>query len=166
MAARKPKVGVNKVTSKRPASPRAGKVTIEKERDPEPTVEIHEAGGKNERGEDVELSDKPITFFSRWREDNLIMETSYTEQVGSNKWVTHPAKVVKFNDRAFVTNDAEKIEFIRAHPRYGRELFEFGVEAHAERIEEIDDAGRIMELERQGRLSRIMESRIRKGLAS
>jgi hypothetical protein len=156
----KPKVGANKVTSKKLASPRAGTIDIKSERKPEPVVEIHAEDSE------VETSEKVITFFSRWREDQLVIEQAYNEQVGSNKWVTHPAKVCAFRDRAFVTNDAEKIEFIRKHPRYGFELFEFGNEKHKERIDKIDDSGRILELERQGRLARIMESRIKKGLAS
>lgn len=166
MAARKPKVGANKVSTKKPASPRQGKLDVKSEKQPEPVVEIHEEGGKNEQGEDVTLAPKAITFFSRYREDQLLIEQADTKQVGAKKWITIPAKVVAFRDRAFVTNDQEKIDFIRRHPRYGFELFEFGVEEHQERIDQIDDSGRIMELERQGRLSRIMESRIRKGLAS
>ena len=166
MATKKPKVGANKVTTKKPASPRRGKVEVKSEREPTPNVEVAKKGDKNPQGEEIKVTKTNITFFSRFREDELVMAQSYTEQVGPQKWRTVPAKTVKFRDRAFVTNDEEKIEFIRSHPRYGFELFEFGVEKHQDRIDSIDDSGRILELERQGRLARIMESRIKKGLAS
>ena len=93
------------------------------------------------------------------------METSRRVQVGPDKWVVEPARVIAFHDRAFVTNDKEKIDYIRGHGRYGKELFEFGNEKHKKRIEKIDDSGRILELEKQGRLAKIMESRTR-GMAS
>ncbi len=163
MTAKKASKGVN---------PRTGKLTI-KDGDPEPAVEIHMAGTdkyihtpQDTEVEKIAITDKPITFFSRFREDELLMETSRRVQVGPDKWVVEPARVIKFHDRAFVTNDQEKIDHIRQHGRFGFELFEFGNDKHKDRIEQIDDSGRILELEKQGRLSRIMESRIRVGAAS
>ena len=155
-----------KVSTKKPTSPRAGKIDIKHEHSPEPMVEIHETGAMGDDGEKIPLVEKPITFFSRYREDQLVIEQARNEQVGPQKWVTIPAKICAFQDRAFVTNDKEKIEFIRSHPRYGFELFEFGNDKHKARIDKIDDSGRILELEKQGRLARLMESRIRKGLDS
>jgi hypothetical protein len=107
----------------------------------------------------VKLTAKSYTFFSRYREDELLMSTAETVQVGQNKWKTIPAKLVKFRDRAIVTNDKEKIDFIRSHHYYGRQIFEFGVPAHDKKIAQIDDAGRIIELEKLGRLGRIMAAR-------
>ena len=156
----------NRASTKKPTSPRAGKIEIKSKQDPVPTVEIHKAGSKGDDGETIPLAETAITFFSRYREDQIVIEQARTEQVGPQKWITIPAKICAFNDRAFVTNDQEKIDFIRKHPRYGLELFEFGNDKHKARIETIDDSGRILELERQGKLARIMESRIRKGLAS
>ena len=140
-----------RATTKAPPSPRGGKISLEPKRDPEPAVELV---GK----------DKPITFFSRYRGDQLVMEPARVNQVGQNKWVTIPAKEIAFHDRAFVTNNPDKIDFIRSHPRYGRELFESGVKAHQERILAIDDSGRILALEHEGKLARLMETRRAQGL--
>ncbi len=129
-------------------------IGVAKDRTPEPTVEV-----------DLDKPVKPITFFSRFREDELMITQSTPMQVGPNKWITSPAKTIKFHDRAFVTNDQDKINFLRKHPRYGYEIFEFGVPGHEERIAKIDDAGRILDLERLARLGRIVESRMRKGLS-
>ena len=137
-----------KITSKRMPEPPKG---VPSTKVPEPVVEIKGRA-------------KVLTFFSRYREDHLVMEPAYTNQVGQNRWVTVPAKEVQFRDRAFVTNDPKKIKFLRGHPKYGREIFEHGVLEHAERILETDDSGRILALERLGRLGKIMESRHKKGL--
>lgn len=124
-------------------------------------------GKEPEAARDVkEDGSKPITFFSRWREDTLTLEQSEMVEVAPRKWVTKPAKQIIFHDRAFVTDDEKKIKFLRSHPRYGREIFEFGVPEHEERIQKIDDAGRILELEKMHRLGRIVEARHRKGLDS
>lgn len=158
---------------RKPVSPRSGDakpetLTMKPEVlvGPEPVVELLEKGEKGHDGETIPTTEKPITFFSRYREDQLVIEQARHEQVGPQKWITIPAKICAFRDRAFVTNNKEKIEFIRKHPRYGFELFEFGNDDHKSRIDKIDDSGRIMELEKQGRLARIMESRIRRGLDS
>lgn len=129
--------------------------------DPEPNVEVWDAEimAVKPVEEQVKLAPRAYTFFSRYREDELLMSTATTIQVGQNKWKTIPAKVVKFRDRAIVTNDKEKIDFIRAHHYYGRQIFEFGVPAHDKKIAQVDDAGRIIELEKLGRLGRIMASR-------
>jgi len=128
----------------------------------EPNVELVESPN----GEPVKVENvkKPVTFFSRFKDDELLMETSQRLQDGPNKWITVPAKVIKFRDRAFVTNDPEKIAYLRNHPEYGRKLFEFGVEGHDKRIATLDDAGRIAELEKFSRLGRFVETRYRRGL--
>ena len=149
---------------KDPVSPKTGDALMTSEVDLEPSVELRKKGEKGPDGELIPITAKPITFFSRFREDQLVIEQARHEQVGPQKWITIPAKVCAFRDRAFVTNNKEKIEFIRSHPRYGFELFEFGNEKHQDRIDAIDDSGRILELEKQGRLAKIMESRIRRGL--
>ena len=155
------------MTKKKPVSPRSGDaevLSMKAEVEVEPVVELLKKGEKDHDGKTIPIMAKPITFFSRYREDQLVIEQAYHEQVGPQKWTTIPAKICAFRDRAFVTNNKEKIEFIRNHPRYGFELFEFGVKAHQARIDKIDDSGRILELEKQGRLAKIMESRIRQGL--
>ena len=155
-----------RATTKKLAGPRTGQVNKPEKQNLEPVVEIYKAGAKGRDGEPITLLEKPITFFSRYREDQIVIEQARTEQVGPTKWITIPAKICAFRDRAFVTNDQEKVDFIRKHPRYGLELFEFGNDKHKARIDMIDDSGRILELERQGKLARIMESRMRKGLDS
>lgn len=135
-------------------------------RKPEPVVEVWDPLAKGVEGQPKNLVDKSITFFSRFREDMLVMVQAYREQVGPQQWITRPAKAVSFRDRAFVTNDVEKIEFIRRHPRFGIEIFEAGSSPeHDKRIAEIDDAGRIIALERLGRLGRMVESKMRRGIA-
>ena len=151
---------------KKPASPKTGTLVMKAEVEVEPVVELRKKGEKGPDGEVIPITAKPVTFFSRYREDQLVIEQARHEQVGPQKWITIPAKVCAFRDRAFVTNNKEKIEFIRSHPRYGFELFEFGNEKHQKRIDKIDDSGRILELEKQGRLAKIMESRLRRGLDS
>ena len=138
------------------ASPRTGFTKTRPDRDPEPVVEIHDSDGK------VKTEKEPVTFFSRYREDQIVMEQSRQEQVGPKKWVTVPAVIIHFRDRMYVTNDADRIKFLRKHAGYGRQILEFGV--HDERIKEFDDSGRIERLERLGRLGRMVEGLMRKGV--
>jgi hypothetical protein len=149
--------------NKKPASPVTGYGAAIVPRDPEPQIEIHdeEEMAALPAEQQIPLVNKPVTFFSRFREDELLMTTASRIQVDQNRWITQPASTVKFRDRAFVTNDKVKIEFLRNHPRYGRQIFEFGVPTHDKAIAQIDDAGRIIELEKLHRLGRVMMSRER-----
>lgn len=99
--------------------------------------------------------EKPITFFSRYRDDTITMTPSELVQVGPGKFITKPAKYLQFRNRTLMTNQPEIIEFLRAHARYGYEILEFGVETHTKRIELYDDGGQITKLERLGRLGRL-----------
>ena len=138
------------------ASPRSGYDKATKEAPFEPAVDIKDSDGN------VRKEAKPVTFFSRYKEDQLLMTRSEQVQVGPKKWTTMPATVLQFRDRAFVTNDPKKIEFIRSHTDYGRKIFEFGV--HNDRIKEIDDGGQLKQLDKMHRLGRMVEGLIRQGV--
>jgi hypothetical protein len=89
-----------------------------------------------------------VTFFSKFKNDEILIEQSKIVQLGTNKYVTLPAKVARFNNHTFTTEDKEVIDYIRnprnvyeKFNRFGREVFEIGVPEHERHIHRLSDAG-------------------------
>lgn len=108
--------------------------------------------GSTPQPEGIEESDpkapEAVTFFSKFKMDEIVIEPSKVVQLGSNKWYTFPARVARFNQHKFTTEDPAVIEYIRnprnvyeKFDRYGKEVFEVGVKEHKERIHALSDEG-------------------------
>lgn len=89
-----------------------------------------------------------VTFFSKFKSDEILIVPARTVQLGTNKFYTLPAKVARFNNHKFTTEDPEVIDYIRnpqkvyeKFDRFGIEVFEVGVPEHAKRIHQLSDAG-------------------------
>jgi len=104
---------------------------------------------------------KAVTFFSKYKMDEILVEQSKIVQLGTNKYVTLPPKVARFNDHMFTTADQSVIEYIRnprnlfeMFDRFGKEVFEVGRPDHAAEIHRLSDAGieeYLVELHMKGR---------------
>ncbi len=105
-----------------------------------------------------------VAFFSRYKNDEVLLEPSAPLQVGANKWVMQPSKWIRFNDRMYTTGVKEIIEHLRNHERYGFEILEFGVAEHVERIALYDTSGRLTNLEKLNRLAKASERRWELGI--
>jgi hypothetical protein len=89
-----------------------------------------------------------VTFFSKYKMDEILIEPSKTVQLGHNKFVTLPAKIARFNHHKFTTEDPEVIDYIRnpnkvyeKFDRFGIEIFEVGRPDHKEHIHRLSDEG-------------------------
>jgi hypothetical protein len=89
-----------------------------------------------------------VTFFSKYKLDEIVISTAETIQLASNKWYTKPSVVLRFNDHKFTTADQEVIEYIRnprglveMFDRYEIEVFEVGKPEHEKQIHRLSDAG-------------------------
>ncbi len=89
-----------------------------------------------------------VTFFSKYKLDEILISTSEMIQLGSNKWYTKPSVILRFNDHKFTTADQEVIEYIRnpkglveMFDRYEIEVFEVGKPEHEQQIHRLSDAG-------------------------
>lgn len=104
-----------------------------------------------------------VTFFSRYKDDVILQETSHDVQVGHNKWKTVPSVRINFMDRIHKTNKPDIIKFLREHEEYGRTILEFGVKEHEEKIKRYDDSGVMDHVDRLHRLGRIIMRQHRLG---
>jgi hypothetical protein len=89
-----------------------------------------------------------VTFFSKFKMDEIIIEPSRIQQLGPNKFITLPARIARFNKHRFTTEDREVIDYIRnpngayeKFDRFGVEIFEVGRPDHEEHIHRVSDAG-------------------------
>ena len=116
------------------------------------------------RAERLKQKEGDVAFFSRYKNDEILLEPSAPLQVGANKWVMQPPVWIRFNDRVYTTGDQKIIKFLRNHARYGIEILEFGVKAHEVRIKLYDDSGRISNIDRLSKLAKASEQRWRAGV--
>ena len=130
-------------------------------REPEITLDPSSTSARIER-----LTKKvgDVAFFSRYKNDEILLEPSVPLQVGANKWVMQPPRWIRFLDRVYTTGDKAIIEFLRKHSRYGIELLEFGKPEHVQRIKLYDDSGRMKNLERLDRLGKASKQRWAQGV--
>lgn len=105
-----------------------------------------------------------VVFFSRFKQDEVLLESSIPIQVGANKWSMQPPQWIRFLDRVYTTNDPKIIEYLRNHDRYGIEILEFGKPEHESRIKLYDDSGRKKHLNKLHRLGRASEQRWEQGI--
>ncbi len=145
-----PRRGKKKTRKKRPkvsAAKKAGPVGSDKTPEPKETVLV--GNPQIEHIEEDDVSEPgAVTFFSKYKHDEILYKQSEIVQLGTNKWVTLPAKVARFNDHKFTTVDKEIIDYIRnpmgvaeGFDRYEVEVFEIGKPEHKPHIHRLSDDG-------------------------